>query len=135
MTRPACAVCGSPVNTAGESRCWRHRRPQTAGRARRLSGRRDPVTEAVWAAVRARDGRCAAARAGLPDGRPCEGPTELDHILNGGLSLRGPSTPENLVALCRWHHRYKTEHAAVCRRLLVAYLANLSLRRPGAGVE
>lgn len=134
MTRPACPVCGSPVNTAGETRCWRHRRagrPIAPGKRRTRSGHRDPVTGPVWAAVRDRDGGCVGPRAGL-DG-PCDGPLEIDHVLNGGMALRGPSTIDNLVTLCRRHHRYKTENARVCRRLLVAYLSVRQRRAAGAG--
>ena len=127
MTRPACPACGSPVNTAGESRCWRHRRPLRPAGGRKGRGHRDPVIDATWAAVRARDGGCVGPRAGLPG--DCGGPLELDHVLNGGLALRGPSTEGNLVTLCRDHHRYKTEHARGARMLLVAYLA-LPRNRP-----
>jgi hypothetical protein len=54
---------------------------------------------------------------------PCDGPLEVDHVLNGGMALRGPSTIGNLVTLCRRHHRDKTENARTTRRLLVAYIA------------
>lgn len=124
MTRPVCPVCGSPVNTAGESRCWRHRGAKPA----RVRPRKDPVTSIVVSSVRARDRGCVAARAGFPDGLPCDGPLELDHVINGGMALRGPSVAGNLVTLCRRHHRYKTEHARVARGLLVAYLGTVRNR-------
>jgi hypothetical protein len=71
--------------------------------------RRDPVTPEVYAHVRERDGDCVGPRLGMPGS--CEGPIELDHIDTGGLSYRGPSTPLNLVSLCRRHHRVKTDRA------------------------
>lgn len=117
MTRPTCDVCGSPVNVAGATRCWRHRPP---AKALRVPGPRDPVTEAVAGRVRARDGGCVGPRVGLPG--PCDGPLELDHVINGGLSYRGPSTVGNLATLCRFHHRHKTEHATDSRARLVGYL-------------
>ncbi len=83
----------------------------------------------MWAAVRARDGGCVASRAGM-DG-PCDGPLEMDHVLNGGMALRGPSDAGNLVVLCRRHHRWKTEHARVARRLLVAYIGSVHGGRAG----
>ena len=46
----------------------------------------------------------------------------MDHVLNGGMALRGPSVMDNLATLCRGHHRYKTEHARDARRLLVAHI-------------
>lgn len=75
--------------------------------------------------MRARDGGCVGPRVGFPE--PCgtgpEGTLEIDHVLSGGMGLRGPSEVGNLATLCRSHHRWKTEHANVGRRLLVAYLA------------
>lgn len=118
--------CGTRIDTAGQTACWRHRARQRPAMHRGGGSRRDPVTPAVYAAVRARDGGCVAARAGFPDGLPCEGRLEEDHVLNGGLSLRGLSTEDNLVTLCSGHHRFKTEHANLCRRLLVAWIASRS---------
>ena len=96
---------------------------------RKRPGRRDPVTDAVWADVRARDGGCIGPRAGLPG--PCEGLLEMDHVLNGGMALRGPSVMDNLATLCRGHHRYKTEHAREARRLLVAHIQAAAAGRKG----
>lgn len=122
MTRPACDICGGRINTADETRCWRHRGAYRGAITRSRSRPKDRVDPATWAAVRARDGdMCVGPRAGFEG--PCGGPLEMDHVLNGGgLSIRGPSVVGNLVVLCRDHHRFKTEHAAVCRRLLLAFL-------------
>lgn len=128
MTRPTCEVCGGRINSADQTRCWRHRRPHKGAITRARSRPRDRVDEATWASVRARDGGCVGPRAGL-DG-PCGGPLEMDHVLNGGMALRGPSEVGNLVVLCRDHHRHKTEHARVSRRLLVAYLGALPTVAP-----
>lgn len=127
MTRPTCPACGSRINKAGETHCWRHRAAptRTAGgkRAHRRAPHRDPVTADVYGRVMARWGHvCVGPRAGLPGA--CAGRLELDHVLNGGMALRGPSTEENLLPLCQAHHRYKTEHARLARRLLVALLAS-----------
>lgn len=128
MTRPTCETCGSPVNTAGESRCWRHRGRRRLAPFRGGHGRPDPVTEATAAVVGARDGGCVAARAGFPaSAGECEGRPELDHILNGGLQRRGPSTPGNLATLCTRHHRWKTEHARIARSLLIAWVNRKAL--------
>ena len=81
--------------------------------------RRDPVTPETYAAVRARDGGCVGPRVGLPG--PCDGSLELDHIRSAGLGKRGPSTVDNLVTLCRYHHRWKTEHARATRPLLIEW--------------
>jgi hypothetical protein len=84
--------------------------------------RRDPVTHETYYHVRGRDGYgCIGPAVGMPG--PCDGWIELDHIENGGLSLRGPSTALNLASLCRLHHRTKTEAARTWRPLLVAEVA------------
>lgn len=90
---------------------------------------RDPVTPAVYAAVRGRDRGCVAAWVRLdsfaqeePFPEPCVGPLELDHVWSSGLGRRGPSVEWNLVMLCRRHHRWKTEHARTARLVLRGYL-------------
>ncbi len=86
---------------------------------------RDPVTGALYDDVMARDGHhCVGPRVGF--GGLCQGPLELDHVLNAGHGRRGPSTRSNLVVLCRAHHRYKTEHANVCRPPLVEWIHDLA---------
>ncbi len=103
----------------------RRTRPPTghaAGRKRPPRGpRRDPVTPGDYVAVRHRDGwGCVGALLGFGPG--CAGRIELDHVRNGGMALRGPSTPDNLVSLCTAHHRFKTEHARAIRFVLIGYL-------------
>lgn len=122
MTRPTCDICGSHVNTPGATRCWRHRGRRRLAPFRGGHGRPDPVTEATAAAVGARDGGCVASRLDAPFPGACEGPVELDHVDNAGLSKRGPSTVGNLVMLCRGHHRWKTEHARIARPPLIRWI-------------
>jgi 5-methylcytosine-specific restriction endonuclease McrA len=58
----------------------------------------------------------------LPD--ECAGPLELDHVrASHGVGLKSDTTDANLVSLCGFHHRYKTEHGREARPLLLAYLA------------
>lgn len=94
--------------------------------------RRDPVTPATAEHVLERDGGCLGPAIGMPG--PCGGRIELDHILNGGLSYRGPSTPENLASLCSVHHRMKTEAAVKWRPLLVVEVALRESRLEGVPV-
>lgn len=130
MSLPTCETCGARIHTAGETRCWRHRGRRRLNPTRGGHGRPDPVTEATAAAVRARDGGCVAGRVGFPDSAGvCEGRGELDHIDNGGLGKRGPSTPGNLVTLCTRHHRWKTEHASTARPLLIRWVNRKALER------
>jgi hypothetical protein len=83
--------------------------------------RRDPVTPELREAVLERDGwACVGRRLWMPG--KCNGRLELDHIANLGLSLRGPSTMANLVTLCSWHHRIKTDNGRTWRPLLLAYV-------------
>jgi len=54
---------------------------------------------------------------------PCDGPLDVDHVrASGGLGLKSPTHRTNMVVLCRWHHRLKTEYGKVWRPLLLAYL-------------
>jgi hypothetical protein len=70
-----------------------------------------------------RDGGCVGR-----DYSACEGPIEIDHVrASGGLGLRSPSEAWNLVSLCRWHHKSKTEYGKVWRPLLLAYLARVEV--------
>ena len=99
---------------------------------------RDPVTLAMRQEVLARDRGCvtgalhgtSGARGnGDPDAdlfpEPCIGRLEIDHVLSSGLGRRGPSTLDNLVTLCWYHHRWKTENARAARPPLLAYLLRL----------
>lgn len=84
----------------------------------KVKPRRDPVTPALRAYVLQRDGGCVGR-----EYSGCEGPIEIDHVrASGGLGLRSSSEKGNLVALCRWHHRAKTEYGRIWRPLLLAYL-------------
>lgn len=47
---------------------------------------------------------------------------ELDHVENAGLGRRGPSTAANLVSLCGYHHRMKTEASRTWKPKLREYL-------------
>ncbi len=82
--------------------------------------RRDPVTPEVAEIVLERDAGCVGPKVEMPG--LCRGRIELDHVAGLGLSLRGPSTPANLVSLCSYHHRVKTEASRIFRPLLLAYL-------------
>jgi hypothetical protein len=97
------------------------RRYPTSRRARGVS-RRDPVSPAVRAHVRARDHDCVFTRIGIP--HDCFGRLELDHVrASGGLGLRSRSTPDNLVLLCPWAHREKTLRGRRWRPVLLAWIA------------
>lgn len=87
--------------------------------------RRDPVTPEVYHHVRSRDGwRCIGPAVGMPG--QCDGPVQLDHILNGGMSYRGLSVPLNLASLCGYvHHPMKDSDLKRWRPLLVAFVARL----------
>jgi hypothetical protein len=50
---------------------------------------------------------------------------ELDHIDNAGVGNRGVSTRYNLVRLCPYAHRVKTENARVWRMELRAYIGRV----------
>ncbi len=53
----------------------------------------------------------------------CFGRLELDHVrASGGLGLRSPSTPDNLVLLCPWAHRLKTLDGRRWRPILLAWI-------------
>jgi hypothetical protein len=89
---------------------------------------KDPVTPELRYAVMKRDHTCVGAKIGM--GGACgsqfgsgEGIIwELDHVDNAGLGKRGPSTMENLVLLCGYHHRVKTESTKKWRPILREYL-------------
>lgn len=84
----------------------------------------------VRIAVRARDLWCVCDRAGFPAEvqERCHAnytEPEIDHVHGAGLGKKGPSTPNNLVLLSGWCHRWKTEHGREARALLDAYLAKV----------
>lgn len=72
-----------------------------------------------------RDQGCVAERAGFPDAtRHGLFPLEIDHVrASGALGKKSRTTADNLVVLCRDHHRWKTEHGREARPLLLDYLA------------
>lgn len=48
---------------------------------------------------------------------------ELDHVRPGGMGMKSPSTPENLVTLGNLCHQWKTLNGREARPQLIAYLA------------
>ena len=76
--------------------------------------------------VRARDNGCVAPRARYANPeihQACAGPLDVDHVrASGGLGMKSPTDRRNMVVLCRWHHRLKTEYGKVWRPLLIDYL-------------
>jgi 5-methylcytosine-specific restriction endonuclease McrA len=88
--------------------------------------RRELVSAETYAHVRRRDREwtgddCVGPYVGMPGA--CHYAIEVDHVrASGGLGLRSRSTPDNLVSLCRDHHRLKTEHGKTWRPALLAYL-------------
>ena len=85
--------------------------------------RRDPVTPDIYRRVLERDHGCVMADHCGADPALCSIHLELDHIDSLGFNLRGPSTLDNLVSVCSFHHKLKTEHAAYWRPLLRGYIA------------
>lgn len=54
----------------------------------------------------------------------CLGALEPDHVrASGGVGMKSRTEPDNLVALCSSHHRWKTEHGREARPILLEYLA------------
>jgi hypothetical protein len=108
VTRPASAFASPPIK-------------------RRPAQKRDDVAamnEKVY--VRIRDKGCVANRA-LEAGPklyyPCDGPLEVDHVrASGALSKKSVTHRSNMVLLCAWHHKLKTEYGRTWRPLLLAYL-------------
>jgi 5-methylcytosine-specific restriction endonuclease McrA len=93
----------------------------------RARPRKDPVTPDVRDEVLARDNwTCVLKTIGYP--HECYGRLELDHVRKGGMGLRSRSTADNLVSLCNFAHRIKTENGRAIRPLLLAYLAQFEKR-------
>jgi len=95
--------------------------------------KRDTPDEAAEKAfVRARDNGCVASRAAQAVHHPslttntgwvCRGLLDVDHVrASGGLGMKSPTHRSNMVVLCRWHHRLKTDWGKTWRPLLIAYL-------------
>jgi hypothetical protein len=93
---------------------------------------KDPVTPELRFAVMKRDKTCVGPLVGMP--KPCgsqfgSGSTvslELDHVDNAGFGKRGPSSLGNLVVLCGYHHRVKTEASKTWKPLLRKYLEGIN---------
>ena len=93
---------------------------------------KDPVTPELRFAVMKRDKTCVGPLVGMP--KPCgsqfgSGSTvslELDHVDNAGFGKRGPSSLGNLVVLCGYHHRVKTEASRTWKPLLRTYLEGIN---------
>ena len=57
----------------------------------------------------------------------CAGGLEPDHVrASHGTGMKSRTEPDNLVALCGSHHRWKTENGREARPLLLAYLEEVS---------
>ena len=98
-------------------------------------GHRDPVTPAMRKAVLARDKGCVGPRIGMHDQCGSQfGPgtgivLEMDHVFSYGMGRRGPSEEWNLVTLCGWHHRIKTESSRKWREAIYEYLEGFAYDR------
>jgi hypothetical protein len=112
MTRPESAFAAPP--------------PRKAPKVKRDT----PDEAAEKRYVRLRDRGCVAVRA-MQSAHPgtaawaliCSGPIEVDHVrASGGLGLKSETHRRNMVCLCTWHHKAKTDYGKTWRPLLIAYL-------------
>lgn len=72
-----------------------------------------------------RDGGCVGYR--LFDPFDCDGGLEIDHVrASGGLGMKSVTCDCNLVALCRSHHRKKTDDGKAYRPPLIRYLGDFN---------
>jgi 5-methylcytosine-specific restriction endonuclease McrA len=79
------------------------------------------IPPAIRLTVHLRDNGCVGQRLGWPG--PHSSALELDHVrASGGISMKSPTTADNLVALCYECHRAKTLNGRALRPELVAYL-------------
>lgn len=84
------------------------------------SSMREAVLRRDWA-----HGRCIGKVVGMPG--DCIGPIELDHVrASGAIGRKSRTEPDNLVALCGFHHRLKTGAGRTWRPVLLAYLETVS---------
>lgn len=75
--------------------------------------------------VHLRDNGCVGQRLGWAG--PHTSRLELDHVrASGGMGMKSPTTPGNLVALCAECHRAKTENGRALRPELIRYLEAVS---------
>jgi hypothetical protein len=105
---------------------------------RRSAQKRDTASEAAEKAyVRQRDRGCVADRARSKTWTPnrtwlsggtCSGRLEVDHVrASGALSKKSVTHRSNMVLLCSWHHKLKTEYGRTWRPLLLAYLERVEV--------
>lgn len=89
---------------------------------------KDPVTPELRYGLLTRDKGCVGPGIGMPDACGSQFGSggriilEVDHVNSSGFGKRGPSTKENCVILCGYHHRVKTEASKIWRPLLNNYL-------------
>lgn len=110
MTRPASPFAPPPIK-------------------RNPTQKRDTAEEAAEKAyVRQRDGGCVGPEVSwryvleIPV-HSCSGPLEVDHVrASGALSKKSVTHRKNMVLLCAWHHKLKTEYGRVWRPILLRYL-------------
>ena len=89
---------------------------------------KDPVPPEIARAVFARDVSCVGVKVGMlgacgsqwGPGKPVS--MEIDHVNSAGFGKRGPSMEENLVLICGYHHRIKTESSKQWRAAINEYL-------------
>jgi hypothetical protein len=75
--------------------------------------------------VEQRDRQCVGLVVGMP-GR-CLGGMEVDHVrASGALGRKSPSTADNLVRLCAFHHHTKTLDGRLWRPVFLAYIEGRS---------
>lgn len=95
---------------------------------RKTSRSKQEPTESLRAYVKQRDKGCVAAHI-LKVYDQCQGGLQIDHVrASGGLGMKSPAERWNLVQLCAWHHKAKTEYGKVWRPLLLAYLERVGER-------
>jgi hypothetical protein len=98
-------------------------------KARKTSRSPQEPSAALRAYIRQRDSGCVAPLLLMGEfGGVCQGPLQIDHVrASGGLGMKSPTSKGNLVLLCAWHHKLKTEYGRVWRPLLLAYLARVEV--------
>jgi 5-methylcytosine-specific restriction endonuclease McrA len=72
--------------------------------------------------------RCIGHVLNFPTAHLPVGELELDHVrASHGMGMKSETTAANLVSLCAWCHRWKTQHGREARPLLLAYLSGQAL--------
>ncbi len=106
MTRPSSPFAAPPIK-------------------RRPAPKRDTAGLIEKVYVRQRDRSCVV-RDILRVYDECQGPLEVDHVrASGALSKKSVTHRSNMVLLCHWHHKLKTDYGRVWRPLLLAYLERI----------